>query len=79
MKRIEKIKEFVKKNFDEYDCGMYFTPNTLGDPMRSLEIIDGVEILGCAYYSYFEIFGLNAEEENELLEYYKKLRDEAYQ
>lgn len=76
MERIEKIKEFVKKNFNEYDCGIYFTPNILGDRVDILDRIDGVDIYGQVYYGYFEVFGLNAEEENELLEYYKELRED---
>lgn len=74
-KRIEKIKKFVRDNFKDYDCGLFFTENVLGDHVELLEEIDGVGIYGCDHYNYFEIYDLDDEEENELLECYNELWD----
>ena len=78
MKRIEKIKEFVKDNFKNYNGGLFFTENVLGDRVELLEEIDDVGIYGCDQYSYLEIYDLDDEEENELLEYYNELWDAKY-
>ena len=77
-KRIEKIKEFVKDNFKNYNGGLFFTENVLGDRVELLEEIDDVGIYGCDQYSYLEIYDLDDEEENELLEYYNELWDAKY-
>ena len=78
MKRIEKIKEFVKDNFKNYDCGLFFTENVLGDRVELLEKIDGVGIYGCDQYNYLEIYDLDDDEENELIEYYEELWNAKY-
>ena len=75
VKRIEKIKEFVKDNFKNYNGGLFFTENVLGDRVELLEEIDDVGIYGCDQYSYLEIYDLDDEEENELLKYYNELRN----
>ena len=75
MNRLDKVKKVIKEHIEEADCGLFFVPNWCGDPMETITVVDGVTIDICYYYSYFEVFGLNKEEQDELLKYYEELRN----
>lgn len=78
MKTTDKLaiaKEIIKENYDYGGCGLFHTPNWVGDEMDVLYDENGLEILICYPYSYFEVFGLSKEEFVELDKYYKDLKD----
>ena len=71
--RIDKVKNVIRNKYSDAPCGLFFTPNWVGDPMSTIWEEDGVTIDICYYYKYFEVFGLTEEEENELLAFYNSL------
>lgn len=73
---LEKVKEIIRKNFCFGDCGIYNTRNIVGDFMSNIFIGKYFKVDLCFYYSYFEIFGTNENEFNELKKYYGKLEEE---
>lgn len=74
MARIDLVKRVIKDRYDDADCGLFFTPNWAGDSMVTIFEEDGVTIDICYGYSYFEVFGLTEEEENELSRFYESMR-----
>ena len=70
------IKNLIKKHIKEADCGLFDIRNCVGD--RMLTIFEGEYfILDICYdYSYFEIFGTNDDEFEELENYYKLIQEE---
>lgn len=68
--RLDKVKKVIRDNYSDAMCGLYFTPNWVGDPMSTLWEEDGVTIDICYNYEYFEVFGLTEEEEKELFAFY---------
>ena len=74
MARIDLVKKVIKDNYSDADCGLFFTPNWAGDTMTTIWEEDGVTIEICYNYSYFEVFGLTEEEENELSRFYDSMK-----
>ena len=74
MTKLERAKEVIKQNYEDADCGIFFTRNLIGDPMETIYEDKEITIDICYSYSYFEVFGLNDEEEMELAKYYDSLR-----
>ena len=72
--RIDKVKNVIRDRYPDAMCGLFFTPNLVGDSMATIWEEDGVTIDICYRYEYFEVFGLTEEEENELLAFYNSLR-----
>ena len=72
-KEFKKIKELIKKNYKDADCGLYNTRNIMGDPMCLLYENGDIRLEICYYYSYFEVFGLSKEEFKLLHKFYKSL------
>lgn len=60
------LKEFLQKNYKQKQA--FNTRNIVGDPMTTVYDKNGVIIDYCAYYDYVEIFGLENDVFNELLE-----------
>jgi hypothetical protein len=73
MARIDLVKSVIKDRYDDAKCGLFFTRNLVGDPMETIWEEDGVTIDICYCYSYFEVFGLTGEEENELSRFYDSM------
>ena len=71
--RIDKVKNVIRNRYSDATCGLFFTPNWVGDPMSTIWDEDGVTIDICYRYEYFEVFGLTEEEENELLAFYNSM------
>ena len=69
----KKIKELIKENYKSGDCGLYDTRNIVGDPMTNIFNGKYFQLDICYYYSYFEVFGTNCEEFEELEELYDSL------
>lgn len=72
-KPLDIAKKIIKKHYKEYDCGIFNTSNIAGDHMETIYEDDSIEILGCHYYSYFEVFGLSRDDFDKLEEYYDGL------
>ena len=73
MTPLDTAKAIIKEHYNGYDCGIFNTYNTVGDPMETIYEDDSIEILGCYYYGYFEVFGLSDEDFCELEKYYNSL------
>ncbi len=71
--RIDKVKNVIRDRYVDARCGLFFTPNWVGDPMSTIWEEDGVTVDICYYHKYFEVFGLTEEEENKLLAFYNSL------
>ena len=76
-KPLDTAKKIIKKYYKDYDCGIFDTSNIVGDPMGIIYKDDSIEILGCYYYSYFEVFGLSRDDFDKLEDYYNGLEQEA--
>lgn len=74
MARIDLVKEVIKDRYNDANCGLFFTRNCVGDSMATIWEEDGVTIDICYNYSYFEVFGLTEEEENELSRFYASMK-----
>lgn len=73
MTPLDTAKAIIKEHYTNYDCGIFNTPNIVGDPMQTIYEDDSLEVLGCYYYSYLEVLGLSEDEFKKLEEYYNSL------
>ena len=74
-KPLDIAKKIIKEHYRDYDCGIFNTPKIVGDPMATIYKDNSIEILGCDYYCYFEVFGLSKDDFNRLEEYYDSLEN----
>lgn len=74
--KLEKAKQIIKKYFSEACCGLFFTRNWIGDEMAQIYKDNELTVDICYGYSYFEVFGLDPEEQEELKKYYNELKGE---
>lgn len=65
-------KEIIDKYFGIADCGLFDSRNTVGDPMTTVYDANGLVVDICYRYSYFEVFGLSAEEFKQLEKHYNQ-------
>lgn len=72
--KLEKIKEIIKSNYKDAQCGCFFTRNIMCDPMTTIYRDAEITIDICYRYGYFEIFGLSYAEEEEVIKYYESLQ-----
>ena len=72
--KARKSKKVIKQNYEDAEYGIFFTRNWIGDPMATIYEDKEITIDICYSHSYFEVFGLNDEEEMELAKYYDSLR-----
>ena len=72
---LAKVKDIIKDNFKDAPAGMFFTRNVVGDPMET--IFTGVYFTLdiCRSWGYFELFGANTQERQEIEEYYDELKE----
>lgn len=68
--RLDDVKKLIKEYIKYANCGMFFSRNTAGDIMETIYDKDGITIDICYFWSYFEIFGLDYDEQKEIKEYY---------
>lgn len=73
---LDEIKKVIIDNYESADCGLFFSRNVVGDTMVTLYNKGDVTIDICYDYSYFEIFGLTLEEEDEIMSIYKDLQED---
>lgn len=71
MSKLDKVKEIIKENY--VSCGLFFTRNLVGDRMATIYNEDGITVDICYGYDYFEVFGLDKKEQEELTNYYDNL------
>ena len=74
MERLKAVKKIIHDSFDDAPCGLFFTRNIRGDTMENIYQVNGVDIDICYDFMYFEVFGLDDGEQEELLKYYNKLK-----
>lgn len=70
---LDVAKRIIKENYDTYCCGIFDTHNIAGDDMHTIYKDDSLEIIGCYWYSYLEVFGLSEDDFDELERYYDSL------
>ena len=70
---LEPIKKIIKDNFENGKWGIYNTRNIAGDSMINLYNENGVQVDICMFWEYFEVFGLNKEEYEEIECFYHNL------
>lgn len=73
---MDKVKEIIKKYYEDGDCGLFFSRNLIGDPMITIYSDDRITVDICFKYHYFEVFGLTCNEQKELKEFYNNLQGE---
>ena len=69
----KKVKEILKENIEDANCGLFFTRNIVGDSMSNLFTGKFFTVDICRYWSYYEVFGCNNKEALELKDYYKRI------
>lgn len=62
--KLDKIKEVMSENIQYAEHGLFFTKNIAGDTMNTLYRDDKCQVDICYHYGYFEMFGLNVEEQH---------------
>ena len=75
MDKLATAKKVIVDNIQDADCGIFFTMNLVDDEMTTIYIDDGLVIDICRDYMYFEVFGLNPEEQAALERFYEDLRN----
>lgn len=70
---IEKVKEVIKYWLVCGGCGLYFCRNMCDDPMETVYNENGIQIDICYAWNYFEIFGLEWDEKNEIERFYEEI------
>ena len=76
MNKLDIAKKIIEQNYEYANCGIFNTPNIMGDPMATIYRGNELIIDICFYYSYFEVFGLSKDEFNELEKFYYTLEKE---
>ena len=73
MSNLEKAKEIIKKHYRKAECGLFDTRNCVGDKMKTIYQDEDLQIDIALDYEYFEVFGLDCNEFDELEKYYNSL------
>ena len=63
---LEKVKEIIKNNIDDFTCGLFSTRNMVGDSMDNLFTGKYFTLDGCYAWSYYELFGTTEKEFKEV-------------
>ena len=74
MNKLDTAKRVIKEYIKEAKHGIFDTRNIAGDSMTTIFDEDGLQIDICHHWKYFEVFGLDKEEFQELEKYYHELR-----
>jgi hypothetical protein len=69
----KKLKELIKKHYRDAQCGIYNTRNIVRDKMTTLFNGKFFTLDICYFWMYFEVFGTNDEEWQEIEELYSLL------
>ena len=76
MSKLDKAKEVIKKHINSAECGIFDCRNWAGDPMVNIYRDAELSIDICYGYAYYEVFGLNDLEFEQLEKYYYELLEE---
>lgn len=71
---LKKIKQIIKENIEDYNCGIYNTRNIVGDFMINLYEGKYFTLDACYHWPYYELFGTTDEEFKEIKEYYNSIK-----
>lgn len=72
--RLSIAKHYIAENIKKGRCGLFFTASLcLEDKKTTLYKGEGLEILICYEWEYFEVFGLTLRQQAALEKYYDKL------
>ena len=72
--KLEKAKDIIEKYWQVARFGIFNTRNIVGDEMKIIFEEEGLTILICYEFGYFEVFGLSDEEFDRLEKYYERIR-----
>lgn len=70
---LESVKNLIKENLEDFNLGLFFTRNICGDTMTRIFTGEYFEVDVCEHWSYFEVFGCESSEREELEKYYNEL------
>ena len=70
MSKLEIAKKVIKEYYGYGCCGLFNSRNTCGDTMHTIYHKNGLTIDICYDWLYFEVFGLDEDEFDELCAYY---------
>lgn len=70
---LTKVKELIKKHYEEANTGMFFTRNIVGDDMTTIYNGQYFTLDICYFWMYYELFGCIENERKEIEELYKEL------
>lgn len=73
------IKDLIKKYINKANCGLFDTRNLAGDEMTTIYEGEYFTLDICYGWRYFEVFGTNEEEFEELKSYYEVLKEQLYE
>lgn len=71
---LQKVKQIIKENIKDYNCGIFDTRNIAGDFMITLYEGKCFTLDACYDWSYYELFGTTDEEFEEVEEYYNLIK-----
>jgi hypothetical protein len=71
--KLDVVKRIIKSNRVEANSGIYFTTNTAGDVVTTLYKDKDIDIEICYECGYFEVYGLNKSEQEEIERFYKSM------
>ena len=74
-REFKKVKKTLTEYFEEGNCGIYNTGNMSDDILVNIFKGDFFDVDICFHYKYFEIFGTNAKEWEELKKFYELLEE----
>jgi hypothetical protein len=67
------VREYLKDNLHQLDCGLFFTRNIIGDPMELTLNGKYIMMWTCWGCGYVEVFGLDSDEQSKLIDWYDQL------
>lgn len=73
------VKEVIRNYFNRANCGIFNTRNVVFDRMSNVFKGKYFKVDICFNYAYFEVFGTNEKEFDQLKKYYEKIRKEHYE
>lgn len=76
---MDKIKKIIREYLDKAEYGIFFTHNIVGDYMETIYVDNKYRVDICYDYGYFEIFGLNKNQQEEIRDYYNLLFEQRYE
>ena len=75
MSKLEIAKKIIEEKYLYGEYGLFDTCNVMGDSMTTLYDEDGLTIVICYGWGYFEVFGLSDDEFKELEDFYEQLKE----